>query len=122
MGVIRPGVRLWLEDQGNPVFGSGICQLLAGVQSTGSLHRAAADMKMAYSKAWTIVQRAEAHLGLQLIERHVGGAAGGGSVLTEDGQSLMAAFETWVERSRRAAEDLFDETFPARLKGIAPDS
>lgn len=122
MGVIRPGVRLRLEDQGNPVFGSGICQLLDGVRSTGSLHRAAADMRMAYSKAWTIVQRAEEHLGLQLIERRVGGAAGGGSVLTEDGLSLIAAFETWAERSRRAADDLFEETFPARFKGIAPGS
>lgn len=113
-------MRLWLEDQWNPVFGSGICKLLAGVQSTGSLHRAAADMKMAFSKAWTIVRRAEEHIGLRLIERHVGGAAGGGLVLTEDGQSLMVAFEVWAERSRRAAADLFNETFTARLKGVAP--
>jgi molybdate transport system regulatory protein len=115
MGVIRPGKRLWLQADGKPVFGAGICRLLAGVEATGSLHRAAADMKMAYSKAWTIVQRAEEQLGIQLIERRVGGATGGGSVLTDDARWLIAAFETWDARVRAAADDLFDEAFRGRL-------
>ena len=41
-----------------PIFGVGVCQLLARVETTGSLRRAAADMGMAYSKAWLVVRRA----------------------------------------------------------------
>ena len=119
--MIRPGQRLWLSDKGEPVFGTGICDLLAGVEATGSLHRAAANMKMSYSKAWTIVQRAEGHLGFPLIERRVGGAEGGGSALTDDGRWLMEAFRAWSSKVREASEDLFDEIFADRLQSHDPE-
>lgn len=112
---IRPGFRLWLQDGGVPVFGMGICQLLQGVQSTGSLRRAASDMDMAYSKAWRIVQRAEGHLGFALIARRVGGASGGGSALTEEGRALVEAFLRFADQVQATVDGLYDETLLEQL-------
>jgi molybdate transport system regulatory protein len=63
-----------------------------GVESTGSLRKAASDMGMAYSKAWLIVRRAESHLGFELLERQAGGRGGGGSVVSAQGKWLVRAF------------------------------
>ena len=70
-------------------FGGGLIALLRGVQETGSLNRAAKDMHMAYSKAWKLMNSAEAQFGQNLIERD--GARG--STLTEAGTRLVAAFD-----------------------------
>ena len=79
-------------DADNPdraaVLGNGMAALLRGIAQEGSLNKAAKDMHMAYSKAWTLVNHTEEHFGITLIERH--GARG--SRLTEDGRLLLQAF------------------------------
>lgn len=72
------------------VLGNGLASLLRGIATEGSLNRAAKDMHMAYSKAWTLVNHAEEHFGITLIERN--GARG--SNLTEEGALLLHAFDT----------------------------
>jgi molybdate transport system regulatory protein len=91
-GHIAPAQRIWLHDQGEPMFGPGTLTLLTLVAETGSLHKAAKEMGMAYSKAWRIVKDAEDHLGFKLLERQIGGAGGGGSALTTDARRLVAGF------------------------------
>lgn len=80
-------------DADNPdriaVLGNGMAALLRGIAQEGSLNKAAKDMHMAYSKAWTLVNHTEEHFGVALIERN--GARG--SRLTEDGQMLLKAFD-----------------------------
>ena len=49
-------VRIYGDEK---CFGPGIAQLLERVQVTHSLRQAAANMNMAYSKAWRIVKTAE---------------------------------------------------------------
>jgi molybdate transport system regulatory protein len=114
---IRPAQRIWLHDGGKPVFGIGIRELLIRVEATGSLHRAAADMGMAYSKAWSIVRRAEQHLGLALLKRQVGGTGGGGSVLTDDAAWLVRAFGSFVDEAGEAVDLLFERHLRDRLGG-----
>lgn len=80
-------------DADNPdraaVLGNGMAALLRGIAQEGSLSKAAKDMHMAYSKAWTLVNHTEEHFGITLIERN--GARG--SRLTEDGRLLLQAFD-----------------------------
>ena len=71
-------------------FGSGLISLLRGVRDTGSLNRAAKEMRMAYSKAWKLMNSAEEQFGAQLIVRD--GARG--STLTDEAFRLIAAFDT----------------------------
>ena len=116
---IRPAQRIWLQDDGQPVFGSGIRELLGRVESTGSLRAAAAEMGMAYSKAWAIVRRAEGHLGITLLVRRAGGAGGGGSALTDEGRWLVGAFGALLEDARRSLDQLYTLYFADHLGEVS---
>ena len=108
---IRVAQQIWLHDQGMPVFGIGIRELLIRVESTGSLRHAASDMGLAYSKAWQIVRRAEEHLGFTLLERQTGGVYGGGSALSEDGKWLVGAFGALLDEADTLLDELYDKHF-----------
>lgn len=108
---IAPAQRIWLHDGGTPMFGPGALKLLVLVHQTGSLNQAAAKMGMAYSRAWHIVRNAEAHLGMDLLERRVGGAGGGGSTLTADGRRLVAGFAAMRAEAEADLRRLFDKYF-----------
>lgn len=81
-------------------FGLGCVQLLEGVAQLGSLNRAAKQLGMAYSKAWRLVNEAEAQLGCKLIERD--GARG--SSLTADGERVLAGYR----ELQREVDELLD--------------
>lgn len=108
---VTPTVRLRLEHDGVPVFGPGPYELLCRVREEGSLHRAAQSMHMAYSKAWRIVRDAEQHLGLEILDRRAGGVAGGGSVLTADGEELVRRFGALQRDLRDELGRLYDVHF-----------
>lgn len=120
MANIRPAQRIWLHDGGTPVFGTGIRELLIRVEATGSLHRAASDMGMAYSKAWSIVHRAEEHLGVTLLARQTGGTGGGGSTLSEDGRWIVEAFGALREEATELLDALFARHFGDHFGGSGP--
>ena len=89
-------------------MGMGTYRLLVLVESTGSLSRAAAEMGMAYSKAWQSVHQAEEAVGFPLLDRQTGGKGGGGSTLSPQGKWLVKAFGALLDEStetmRRLAE------------------
>ena len=105
-------IRLFREDK---CFGSGIAQLLRGVQAHHSLRAAAMDMGMAYSKAWTIMRNCEAQLGFSLLHSTTGGKHGGGATLTPEATRLLEAYERYCQRLKGEAERLFREEFEAYL-------
>jgi molybdate transport system regulatory protein len=108
---IRPAQRIWLQDLGTPVFGIGIRELLMRVETTGSLRQAAGEMGLAYSKAWRIVRRAEAHLGIPLLTRQAGGEGGGGSVLSDEARWLVRAFGALLDEARLLLDELYAKHF-----------
>ena len=105
-------IRLFREDK---CFGSGIAQLLRGVQTHHSLRAAAMEMGMAYSKAWTIMRNCEAQLGFPLLNSTTGGKHGGGASLTPEAEQLLDAYERYCKKLRQAADRLFAEEFEAFL-------
>ena len=100
-------LRFFTEEK---AFGPGIAQLLHRVQELHSLRSAAADMGMAYSKAWTIVKNTEAALGYALLTSTTGGNHGGGAVLTPEGEALLRAYDTLSDALEKEADRLFAET------------
>jgi len=50
-------------------FGKGFATLMRGIVETGSLHAAAKQIHMAYSKAWRIFKETEESFGYALIDR-----------------------------------------------------
>ncbi len=93
-------------------FGPGVADLMGLVQKTGSLHSAAKEMGMAYSKAWRVIEEAERELGYSLMCRRAGGSKGGGSELTEEGRQLLERYWMLEREAYRAVGGLFHDIFP----------
>lgn len=97
-------------------FGPGVNELLHNIDTAKSLSVAANMMGMSYSKAWKIIHVAEKKLGYPLTVKSIGGAAGGGSSLTEKGRSFMERYDAFVADSYKAVEACFQHYFPEAQK------
>ena len=102
--------KVWLDNNGK-AFGEGPYQLLKKIETTGSLNQAAMEMKMSYSNAWTTLKNIESKLGFPLLERKVGGIAGGGSHITEQGHNLMIHYEQFRNEVKETLENLYQIHF-----------
>jgi molybdate transport system regulatory protein len=85
--------KIWLEIKGEPVFGSGREALLRAIDRTGSINKAAKDIKMSYRKALSYIQTMEQRLGRRLVERRTGGLNGGGATLTDEAREFLRRYE-----------------------------
>ena len=103
-------VRIRVDDV--KVFGPGIAELLERIDRCESIRTATMEMKIAYSKAWTMLRSCEAALGYPLIQRKVGGAGGGGSTLTPEGRSLLERYRQWEADCKAYAKAHLADLFP----------
>jgi len=103
--------KLWLEQNGK-AFGEGPYDLLKRVERTGSLRRAAEEIHMSYNQAWRLLRALEGRLGFSLLERQVGGASGGGSVVTPEARALMERYAAFRDEAEKALAGLFARHFP----------
>ena len=110
---VRASLRLVKEDK---LFGQGAAQLLAGVDELGSLRRSAARMEMSYNKAWSVIHGCEEQLGFALLERRIGGAGGGGAVLTEKGRELLRRYRAFDKEAHEMLDRLAREHFAGFLE------
>lgn len=97
--------------ENEPDFGKGVAQLMSLTKQKGSLSAAYKSMGMAASKAWKILNRAEADLGVKLIERRSGGKQGGGSNLTKEGEDILNRYENFQKEVYEAAKKSFEKNF-----------
>ena len=97
-------------------FGPGIAQLLHRVERLHSLRAAAAEMEMAYSKAWTIVKNSENALGFKLLSTNTGGKHGGGATLTPEGTAFLRAYDEFCGKLNQYGDRIFTETFEVFLQ------
>ncbi|MFB3885339.1 MAG: winged helix-turn-helix domain-containing protein [Thermodesulfobacteriota bacterium] len=102
--------KIWIDRNGK-AFGDGPYELLKGVDKTGSLHKAAGQMEMAYSKAWQLIRMMERRLGFFLLSRKVGGRSGGGSQITPRAKSLMECYGKFREEAEEAIETIYQKHF-----------
>jgi len=107
---VKVAFKVWLDNNGK-AFGEGPYQLLKRIETTGSLHQAAHEMKMSYRKAWTTLKAIETKLGYPLLERKVGGIAGGGSHITEQGLILMKHYEKFRIEVKESLEKIYRKHF-----------
>ena len=107
---LRPVLTLRIFGE-EKCFGPGIAGLLHLVEEQHSLRAAAAQMGMAYSKAWTIMKQAEKNLGFPLLQSSTGGKHGGGAVLTPEARKILSAYEDYCEKVNTCSQQLFNECF-----------
>jgi len=109
---VKIAYKVWL-DNGGKAFGDGPYELLKHVDQTHSLHRAAKEMGMAYSKAWRLIGAMEKRLGFLLIERQVGGQSGGGSLVTPQARNLLNQYEGFRKDVETSMEKIYRKHFNA---------
>ncbi len=99
--------KVWLECDGEAVFGDGKLQWLELIEQTGSLKAAAGEIGMSYRGLWGRLRQMEQRLGIKLVTRKAGGKGGGGSQLTPAGCELMRRYR----RFRKGLDKLLDAHF-----------
>ena len=114
---MRIGYKVWLDNNGK-AFGDGPYALLRRVEKMGSLHRAAKQMGMSYSKAWRLIGAMEKKLGFLLIERKVGGLSGGGSRVTSQGKELMKRYKHFQKAVNTSLEKIYRTYFNFNKDGF----
>lgn len=90
--VLQVRSKIWLEVDGEPVFGQGRGELLRLIQKNGSTNAAAKEMGIPYRKAWTYIDAMEKRLGFLLVSRQKGCVGGGESTLSPQAVSLLEKF------------------------------
>lgn len=85
--------KIWIETNEGILISEGRIQLLKLIDCTGSLNKAAKEMNISYQKAWKLIDASNKVSKEPLIETHVGGNKGGGTVVTAYGKSLIESFE-----------------------------
>jgi molybdate transport system regulatory protein len=99
----RLSIRIDFHPSGS-ALGPGMAQLLDRVVEHGSIRSAAASMGMSYRKAWLLVREMQDTFNGAVVTSETGGAAGGGTQLTELGATLLKAYRRVESKAARAAE------------------
>jgi molybdate transport system regulatory protein len=108
---LRIKSKLWIEIEGEPVFGRGRRFLLEAIDTHGSINRAAKKTGVSFRRAWSHIKAMEDRLGMQLVERTVGGRNGGGAVITPGARTLLRRFEALENGVREFVDERFDKLF-----------
>ena len=102
--------KVWLVDeQGEVVLGLGRVKMLEAIRRLGSINAAAKELKMSTRAIWGRIKITEDRLGKPLLVRNVGGAAGGGSQLTDYAGALIELFNFLNQRIEKHSDQLFKE-------------
>ena len=108
--LVRPVLSLALARE-TVFFDSRTAMLLQLIDETRSVRTACQRMQMSYSSGWNVIRRLESQLGRTLVQRSQGGAGGGKSSLTEDGQRLLSRYEAYAAALRVEAQRLYGRYF-----------
>jgi len=75
-------------------FGPGKAELLEALQQTGAITKAAAQMRMSYMRAWTLIRTMNRCFREPLVVAIRGGTQGGGGArLTDLGRQVLALYQ-----------------------------
>ncbi len=103
--------KLWIEVDGEPVFGRGRRFLLSAIDRHGSINQAAKEINISYRRAWSYINAMEERLGIKLVERHAGGKNGGGAALTDEAREFIRKYELMEEGIGEIVDERFGEVF-----------
>jgi len=104
-------LKLWIEKDNEAVFGDGRYELLNLIDRTGSMNKAAKELKMSYRKAWGDVKLMEERLSVKLVETRSGGKGGGGANLTPAARELLEKYESFRSGLDEIINNRFKEYF-----------
>ena len=95
--------RLWIKEQDKNFLGHGKVELLERIAQSGSISKAAKEMKMSYKAAWDCIDLMNNVSKEPLVTRITGGKGGGGTQVTQKGLEAIRIFR----EMERISEELF---------------
>ena len=107
---IKFNYKIWLstqDDQG--IMGDGKWKILKAIDQYGSLRAATEKLGITYRRTWGDLKKIEEILGLNLLEKNRGGKDGGNTSLTEEGQKLVKAFDSFHQKIDKVMDEAFAE-------------
>jgi molybdate transport system regulatory protein len=107
---LQPRSKIWIESQGEVVFGGGRVALFQAIEETGSIRQAANKLGMSYRAAWGKIKATEERLGMALVEKHAGGHQSG-ATLTLEAKELLKIYRKFKKDSDAAVDKLFARHF-----------
>lgn len=96
--------RFWYEKNAKSYIGSGRAELLERIANSGSISKAAKEMRMSYKAAWDSVDIMNKLSPTPLVESSIGGKVGGGTRLTPLGFEAIKV----VKETERIKDMFFD--------------
>ena len=108
---MKARVKVWLEIDGQYVFGYGVSEMLKAVESTGSIKAAAELLGKSYRYVWSRIKNAERDLDESLVQTQVGGSGVRRSSLTELASQLVADYDALRRRTFEVVEKEFSSRF-----------
>ncbi len=103
--------KVWIEVEGEPVFGRGRRFLLEAIDSHGSINQAAQEVDISFRKAWGHIKAMEERLGVKLVDRQTGGKNGGGAALTADARKFLKKYEALEKGIQEIVDKRFRKVF-----------
>ena len=94
--------RARVTHRGEIAFGPGKAELLAAIQTHGSIAKAAAGMDMSYMRAWTLVKIMNASFREPLVDIDRGGVGGGSARVTPAGKNVLELYHAMIAKSEAA--------------------
>jgi molybdate transport repressor ModE-like protein len=117
-GRVRPRLEFKLQIAlDEPIFDSASARFLELIQLTGSMQMACSCVHMSYSKGWNTINHIEKQLGIPVLRRMRGGAEGGGSRLTAEGEELLRRFQGMKCEISKQGDEIFRNWFKDYMSG-----
>lgn len=90
---LSPKWKLWLEHEGEYVFGAGAYAILKSIHEAGTIAEGAKRLGRSYRYVWGVIRKIERKTGKKLLETFKGGSDGGGGArLTDYALELMEVY------------------------------
>jgi molybdate transport system regulatory protein len=103
----HPGISLRVVLKKGIAFGPGKAELLERIRDSGSIAAAGRQMRMSYTRAWSLVEAMNRNFAAPLVRSAKGGAGRGGATLTPLGSEVLKRYRRMLAASTRAtAADL----------------
>jgi molybdate transport system regulatory protein len=83
-------------------IGPGKADLLAAIERTGSISRAAKSLGMSYRRAWNLVDTMNRCFREPLVTTATGGDQGGGARITAFGRDVLRRFQAMQDKADAA--------------------
>lgn len=102
-----------LDLDADNAIGPGKIALLERMRDAGSLSQAARELDMSYRRAWQLLSSLNQTFHEPLVRTNIGGSGGGGTTLTQLGESVVSAYRDFEKDMNARASKYFGSILDA---------